>query len=344
MTPRQYSPSKYKARYESLPVMLDDGSMASVKINKYRLASSKDPRFALDKTAHDAFEKRLYDEKSVRVRVDAGEGAQEFELKRNLVVGFARLVFEGKGAPEHCQIILQLASRWHSEKPHQPPLDLQAYADNALGLDCNGFVGNYLWHILHEQNWQDTGTKNSDADGPSSTIPTYFNRVRIRYWQDMQPDRCYIFGMVGRDGNIVRGGSSSAADSGHITITEPSGFRYGMLLRRRLSGRLDPLPTPLCGWSPSTPCRLPEPTGLSLPDQWSGSSIWGFRPGYLPDLSDPALEAVHVIESTAGHNPPGLCDSYYTLISARNGVFKIDRGTEMQAGHREVSFRIADVG
>jgi len=52
----------------------------------------------------------------------------------------ARLVFVGKGSPEACQAVLQLANHWGLAP------DVQTYTNSALGLECNGFVGNYLWH------------------------------------------------------------------------------------------------------------------------------------------------------------------------------------------------------
>src|SRR5262249_20345097 len=59
----------------------------------------------------------------------------------------ARYVFAGKGSPEACQVVLQLVYHWNIST------DLQGYADSALGLDCNGFAGNYIWHERSRNPW-----------------------------------------------------------------------------------------------------------------------------------------------------------------------------------------------
>jgi len=130
----------------------------------------------------------------------------------------ARYVFAGKGSPEHCQIVLQLADHWKLA-----PQGLQPYADAALGLDCNGFVGNYLWHVKRQRPWTDQGLDVNE--GPDSVISQYFvGKKAISGWEEMQPGRSYIFGKVGDNGAIIEGGGS-AAHAGHIAITEPGRFR-----------------------------------------------------------------------------------------------------------------------
>ena len=151
-----------------------------------------------------------------------GPGRVDAAVLRNVRL-IARYVFAGKGSPEHCQIVLQLADHWGLA-----PSGLQSYADNALGLDCNGFVGNYLWHIKRGRPWSDLEL---DAnEGPDSVISQYFvGKTRIGHWQDMKPGRSYIFGKVNDTGAIIEGGGS-AANAGHIAITEPSRFRGSTFL------------------------------------------------------------------------------------------------------------------
>ena len=130
----------------------------------------------------------------------------------------AGLVFAGKGSPEACQAVLQLANSWGLAP------DVQAYADSALGLDCNGFVGNYLWHIQNGHPWTNLGAGNLDL-GPDSPIRTgyfdHYQRHLLDRWESLDTSKMYIMMEVGTDGVVINGGSG-AADAGHIVITEPN--------------------------------------------------------------------------------------------------------------------------
>lgn len=140
----------------------------------------------------------------------------------------ARYVFAGKGAPEHCQIVLQLAHKWDLAP------DPQAYADAALGLDCNGFVGNYLWHGKRGKPWTDLGIRNMDL-GPDATIDSFFpTRLQdfVATWSDLDGSKMYVMGMVNGNGDIIQGGGA-AVNAGHITITQP-----GFVRPTRTSGRV----------------------------------------------------------------------------------------------------------
>jgi hypothetical protein len=301
------TPTQYKARYERLVVPLADGSSTTVKVNQYRLRSSKnayDKGGYNERAAHAFLNKLDRSGIDIELRVDSGPetfrildrkpdgqfsvhemtriGAESVEsdvFKR--VRSFARYVFAGKGAPEHCQIVLQLVDHWKLA-----PDGLQAYADAGLGLDCNGFVGNYLLHVKRGVHWTEQGLKANE--GPDSTISQYFvGKKLISRWQDMIPARSYIFGMAAHDSAaIVEGGGNSPATAGHIAITEPSWFR---------------------------------PAGFSQPS------------------------AVFVVESTAAHKP-GLWASWYSPLGMDKfpKVFKVKR-EDMMASHREVRFKIAEV-
>ena len=128
----------------------------------------------------------------------------------------ARLVFVGKGSPEACQAVLQLANYWDLAP------DVQAYADSALGLDCNGFVGNYLWHAKNGNPWTNLGAGNHDL-GPDSPIRTgYYDHYQAHLldrWESLDTAKMYIMMEVGKDGVVINGGTAAAP--GHIVITEP---------------------------------------------------------------------------------------------------------------------------
>lgn len=134
----------------------------------------------------------------------------------------ARYVFAGKGAPEHCQIVLQLAAHWKLK--NAGPGNLQAYADAGMGLDCNGFVGNYRWHVTQGHPWFEQGIAGTDL-GPDATIDSFFRAKRVMDWNKIIPGITYIMGKVDDSGNVIKGGGS-AAMSGHIVITQANEFAY----------------------------------------------------------------------------------------------------------------------
>jgi hypothetical protein len=320
-SPSLYSPLVYKQRYENLPVTLANGNTVTVSVHKYvnaGLAQFHNP------AARDAFLAKLNSAGvDIELRVDSGNGAQPVgALALNNIPLFSRYVFAGKGAPEHCQIVLQLADHWNLA-----PQGLQAYADAALGLDCNGFVGNYLWHIIDERPWSEMGQDHTD--GPDTGISGYFDRrKKISRFGEMKSGRCYIRGRTDAGGTVIDKGAGD--DAAHIAITEPG------LSGNAISGSLDP--------------------NYTLED---APLTWGVRPSHLrtlsrpgplgsqgPALADPGLDAVYIVESTASARPPGLSASWYRLKGTskhgKAGVFDLYR--ESMAAHQRLLFQIAEVG
>jgi hypothetical protein len=224
------TPTGYKARYEDLQVPLASGKTVSIRVNQYKRRGQKghDVDEAAEQAFFDALAKHHVD---MTLRVDPGtlsvSATQQTGPKKvdssflQKVSTMARYVFVGKGAPEHCQIVLQLVDHWKLA-----PSGLQDYADKALGLDCNGFVGNYLWHGRDnsKQAWDSLGLGKHD-EGPDVSIDGYFDRRRaIRKWEELSSARSYIMGLVDSAGRIIPGGSTGS-EPGHIAITEPGRFR-----------------------------------------------------------------------------------------------------------------------
>lgn len=239
------SPRQYKSLYENIYVPLDVGPPATVKVNQYRLAN-RNYNTAAATTFLNTLKRRGIDtvleidgeRGTTRVdpRLTAHADAQK-KGQRDLVLSnqglsrndtrvdtrvanwdkLARLVFAGKGSPEACQAVLQLASHWGIATP-----DLQSYADSAMGLDCNGFVGNYIWHILGRNPWNNLGAGNHDL-GPDSPIKNgFYDKYQprlVNQWDSLDTEKLYIFMRVGSDKVVINGGVAGA--EGHITITEP---------------------------------------------------------------------------------------------------------------------------
>jgi hypothetical protein len=128
--------------------------------------------------------------------------------------------FYGKGSPEDCQIVLQLALLLRLTTPER----LQAWADTNLGLDCNGFVGNYIFHDVMGQDWRmNAGEK---QPGPSTNIATIFQWAAgsgdfnaLDDLATIEPSRSYLIVRADSHGRVIPGGPNSTV--GHIAITQP---------------------------------------------------------------------------------------------------------------------------
>jgi hypothetical protein len=210
------TPLEYKARYMNLMVPVPSGR-SQVRVNQYLLVSGGYP----NTEAYKKFEGRVYDLKKKNESIDVDPGTGSESIDGALLWNLHRLPFTGKGAPEHCQIVLQLAYQWGLTT------NLQQYADSNLGLDCNGFVGNYLWHGKDGKHWKDLGLKKGEL-GPSVTIDGYFpnNPNDSRYvkdWNAIGSSKLYVMGRVDANGNIIP--QVSGGVIGHIVITQPDPTR-----------------------------------------------------------------------------------------------------------------------
>jgi hypothetical protein len=150
--------------------------------------------------------------------------------------------FWGKGSPEDCQIVLQVALNVLGIKPDR----LQAWADANLGLDCNGFVGNYLWHDVMGNPWN--AYPGEGPPGPNATIDQIFQWVAGGTEKDAIADVSeitlndkYVIARVAANGHVVAGGPNSVA--GHIAITEPGQLLRGLEFVEAMG--LDPGPAGL---------------------------------------------------------------------------------------------------
>jgi hypothetical protein len=129
--------------------------------------------------------------------------------------------FWGKGSPEDCQVTLEVAVMLG-----RTSIDaVQHYADTHIGLDCNGFVGNYIWHV-HQGNAWNTWAGDGEP-GPSANIESLLTWVKrngreIRTISEMSSAKTYMLAEVDDATlKVIPGGSSR---DGHCVITEPKRF------------------------------------------------------------------------------------------------------------------------
>jgi hypothetical protein len=134
------TPKDFMNEYYHLDVRLDDGSVETVKVDHYR---NNDEKLPLLKAHHKTVQARnevmhpLTGLINAAIKKDPNEGIIDGSP---LDMAAIRLSFVGKGMPDDIRLTLRLAVR-HG-KAHKGRL--QEFCNNYIGLDCNGFVGNYM--------------------------------------------------------------------------------------------------------------------------------------------------------------------------------------------------------
>ena len=165
---------------------------------------------------------------SVRVHTPGGYDVKEFStIKRTEDDPFWTLIrypFAGKGSPEGIQAVLQLAATdGAGTSALVSPGDLQKYCDDFLGLDCNGFVGNYLRHEVQGTSWWDSALS-GDSISPNHLISDIWEKaagVERESAAEISSDDTNLMVLVNDSGNIIPGGSPP---HGHITLTQPGEY------------------------------------------------------------------------------------------------------------------------
>jgi hypothetical protein len=206
------SPWEYAQRY--LPVEIP-GPTAPIKveIRRYRLGAPKPAKDQLLGRVSDHFAKHAKD-KAYRLRLTINGQTEEFANWHELGF-FLQAPFIGKGSPEDCQLVLQLALL----TGYKTPGELQGWADENLGLDCNGFVGNYLHRHLQGKAWRAVPPKGEV--GPSTTIDGFW-----QHWVDkpiddlsqIKPNQTHLIVRADSAGKVIPQWSGSTP--AHIAITQ----------------------------------------------------------------------------------------------------------------------------
>jgi hypothetical protein len=227
------TPADYKKRYENFPVPLTTGGSASVGVTKYRATFMGSGNMAVNTAAMNAFDGKFHDfakkgfPSGLTLQVDTGQGLRavtDDEAKTLYTPNYGnalralKSVYQGKGSPELCQIVLQLAAHWKLANSDQA--GLQKYADEGFGLDCNGFAGNFIWHVTNKNDWTDHGL--DAVEGPNSKIFKYQgSNFPVTNWDDVTAGP-YLFLRTNEVGAILDG---TGDDIGHMALTEPLKFR-----------------------------------------------------------------------------------------------------------------------
>jgi hypothetical protein len=136
------SPLDYMNLYLNLPVTLDNRDGEVARIDMY-LNHGIQPRSGVAWAAGDQLVAEMADETKTSWR------SVQFTIQGLPIrVINIRRTFMGKGSPQDVKDALRLAHRYgfikNPARPRPGALTLQQYCRAYTGLDCNGFVGNYL--------------------------------------------------------------------------------------------------------------------------------------------------------------------------------------------------------
>ena len=234
----EMGPGEYARKYwdTQVPIINDNNEIVryeKVEFNKYRLFSGATAKPPVPPPGKEEFSQaakkyayRLIDmEKPVKLVVrNVWGGKHELIVSTketfNKVVVRAVQAFSGKGSPEDVQLTLQLAARCGVATK-----GLQQYCDERvddyarLGLDCNGFVGNYLMYKSDNVKWTLEGPGKSWNDtGIATIVGTCTSKRAITDVDDMFNARVFIIARIDSKGNVIN--QFSGGQVAHIVITE----------------------------------------------------------------------------------------------------------------------------
>src|SRR5882757_3567099 len=159
------TPADYADTYRNLEVGLETGSV-KVKIERYHIGKPDNEMGALVQAVKEYFhaQQKLDPHFTLNLIVNGDPVSKNYEdIKLHIAAPFY-----GKGSPEDCQVAAQLAVLTNRTTKENLP----RYCDKYMGLDCNGFVGNYLFHVRNGNPW-DVIAKDKVDLGPSSSMDQF---------------------------------------------------------------------------------------------------------------------------------------------------------------------------
>src|SRR5258708_6877538 len=156
------TPLEYASQYRSLTVALDDGPV-TVAIESYHEGEwDKEADHLIDASIEDfQSEKKKHPDYVLTLTVN-GKPATFRDV--NVLRRCLHYAFEGKGSPEDRQV----GAQWAVLRKRATKANLPQYCQAHMGLDCPGFVGNYLWYVRGRRTWPDSMP--GENDGPNGMI------------------------------------------------------------------------------------------------------------------------------------------------------------------------------
>ncbi len=165
---------------------------------------------------------------SIKVYIATAELGEKVFTSFNEVWYYANKAYWGKASPEEIQITLQLVLRFNLATPQS----LQAYCDEKtdglaqgrIGLDCNGFVGNFLEHGYRGKAWDSNkvGFQSYEANIDIQSIMSKLG-PEVKSINDINLNDIYVMGLVDPTTKQVIA-RFSGGHTGHIVVTTPFTF------------------------------------------------------------------------------------------------------------------------
>jgi hypothetical protein len=165
----------YMNRYLDLAVVLGDDEVQRTSIAKY-LNNAVNPRGKTAWDESDLLLSEMIDDTHTNWR------ATQFTIGGTVILQkTVRKVFTGKGSPREVKSVLWRAHRFghitNPNKAHRGSRSLREYTDAFCGLDCNGFVGNFLGidptTAISEYGARGRRMSNIDEVGEGTTLVWY---------------------------------------------------------------------------------------------------------------------------------------------------------------------------
>jgi hypothetical protein len=221
------SPKEFAAKYLSMRVYIyppqdggpDNSALApsgwqEVSVANYRLSGSP-----YRGSIWSDISSRLKEKTDVRLITIAGAQIDD-SLTVAQVYNAFRYPWLGKGSPEQAQITIQIMYRFH--KAHTA---LNAFlAADFIGLDCNGFAGNYYQRVMQGTDWKDQN--NLKDPGPTTFIEGLFKlggrKAEIKKLDDIDSSKIYVFAECDPKTAVIADPVSGQENTwGHVMLTEP---------------------------------------------------------------------------------------------------------------------------
>jgi len=185
----------------------------TLRVARYRLGKSDWP----NKLWQD-ISPRVSDPVTVKIKTISDE-TKDVPLTPKELRRHFRYPFGGKGSPEQAQLAIQLTYRYH-KAVFTPE---QFVEKDFIGLDCNGFVGNYIQRVVQNNPW--LKAQNDKDPGPTTLIGDLLARQgranQITDVNHLAREEIYLFGWCAPDGFIFDPKDERGSSYGHIMMTEP---------------------------------------------------------------------------------------------------------------------------
>jgi hypothetical protein len=221
------TPLEYANQYRSLTVGFNDGPV-TISIDQYlqgRHAKKGGPAVTpwtgeadhlIDACVED-FRKQKKKDSSYQLTVSVDGKAVGIDNEK-LLLRILHYAFEGKGSPQDCQVGAQMSVL----QKRTTKANLQDYCNQNMGLDCTGFVGNYLWYVVGGGSWPDNMPgddqgSNAEIDDILLNETTPLSDVDL-----ITPSSTYVFGLLDPANKYIV--AKDGAEHAHVVISEPNKF------------------------------------------------------------------------------------------------------------------------